>query len=433
MPRLARRDMLKIGCLAPSGIWLPFFHQVASSASLAPRPRGIRSCILLWLDGGPSHLETWDPKPDAPDEVRGPLGTIGTSLPGVRLGECLPECAKLMHELVLLRSLTSPLGEHGLANHYWLTGRRPNPAVAYPSLASIVSHYSPKVTLPSYMVIHEVRQGMGQGFLDHTDAPFEIRRDSKSGRYGVADLEPFPAIDLERLQRRQHLLQDLDRSLKPSDAEDRKDLDRYGSAFQMVMSKEARDAFDLDRESPTTLERYGDRPLGQGCLLARRLIERGVRFVTITHTGWDTHDQLKLQLRDGYSGAKVGVGLIPTLDRALSALILDLKQRELLDQTLILVMGEFGRTPKINPRGGRDHWPRVFSAVMAGGGIRGGQVIGASDRTGESPMDLPVSPVDLTCTLLHLFGIEPHRELVTPDGRPLRLAEEGTVLSQLLT
>ncbi len=181
------------------------------------------------------------------------------------------------------------------------------------------------------------------------------------------------------------------------------------------------------------MERYGDRPLGQGCLLARRLIERGVRFVTITHTGWDTHDQLKLQLRDGYSGAKVGVGLIPTLDRALSALILDLKQRELLDQTLILVMGEFGRTPKINPRGGRDHWPRVFSAVMAGGGIRGGQVIGASDRTGESPMDLPVSPVDLTCTLLHLFGIEPHRELVTPDGRPLRLAEEGTVLSQLLT
>jgi uncharacterized protein (DUF1501 family) len=206
----------------------------------------------------------------------------------------------------------------------------------------------------------------------------------------------------------------------------------FDQAYRLATSPEAKRAFDLNDEKPEVRARYGPRTIGQSCLLARRLVERGVPFVSVLNTGWDTHDNLVLQLRDGYSGAKVGVGLVPTFDVAFSALVSDLHDRGLLDTTLVLAMGEFGRTPKLNARGGRDHWPRAFSAVLAGGGVRGGQVIGSSDRVGESPKDDPVSPADLARTIYTLLGIDPDHELHTADGRPVAVNQGDTVIRGLI-
>jgi hypothetical protein len=200
----------------------------------------------------------------------------------------------------------------------------------------------------------------------------------------------------------------------------------------LVTSKEAKQAFDLSQETENTRARYGPRMFGQSCLLARRLVERGVPFITVTNTGWDTHDGLVTQLKLGYTGAKVGVGLVPTFDLGFAALIADLEERGLLDETLVVAMGEFGRTPKLNTRGGRDHWPRVFSVVMAGGGVRGGQVIGSSDRVGESPLDQPVTPADLAFSIYSLLGIDPHRELRTSDGRPIAINQGGQMIRGLV-
>ncbi|MBT3889627.1 MAG: DUF1501 domain-containing protein, partial [Planctomycetaceae bacterium] len=208
--------------------------------------------------------------------------------------------------------------------------------------------------------------------------------------------------------------------------------DGFQEAFKLIGSREAQIAFQLDQESEQLRQRYGRRTIGQSCLLARRLVQRGVPFVTVNYKGWDTHNDLVTRLKDGYVGAKTPVGLIPSLDLALSALIQDLKQQGMLDDTLVVVMGEFGRTPKLNTKGGRDHWPRVFSALFAGGGVAGGQIIGASDRTGESPKDNPITPADLAASIYHLLGINPATQLPTSDGRPVRLTPAGSrVISEL--
>jgi uncharacterized protein (DUF1501 family) len=204
-------------------------------------------------------------------------------------------------------------------------------------------------------------------------------------------------------------------------------------AFRLITSSKAKEAFELNHESSTTRARYGPRTYGQSCLLARRLVERGVPFITVSNPGWDTHNDLVLRLKEGYAGATVGVGLIPTFDQAFSSLISDLHDRGLLDQTLVIAMGEFGRTPKINTGRGRDHWPRAFSVVLAGGGIRGGQVYGASDRVGESPADKPVTPSDLAATIYSVLGVNPTKELHTSDGRPVRINAGGKFIRELMT
>ena len=206
----------------------------------------------------------------------------------------------------------------------------------------------------------------------------------------------------------------------------------FDQAYRLVTSPKAREAFDLEQEPATVRQRYGMRSIGQSCLLARRLVERGVGFVTVNNTGWDTHQNLVTQLKEGYTGAEVPVGLIPSLDNALASLIEDLQERGLLDETLVVVMGEFGRTPKLNTDAGRDHWPRVFSVAMAGGGVPGGQVIGASDAIGESPIDRPVTPADLAATIYTLLGIDPGTMLHTADGRPVPLNAGGEVIAELV-
>ena len=261
--------------------------------------------------------------------------------------------------------------------------------------------------------------------------PFVAGGDPAKPDFRVRDLDFFPDVDAARLGRRREYLEAFDQvqaGLETAAPDADSEFDR---AYRLVTSGQAKRAFDLSYEPDTVRARYGPRTFGQSCLLARRLVEAGVPFVSVSHTGWDTHEGLELSLKSGYSGAKIGVGLIPTFDLGFSALLSDLSERGLLDETLVIAMGEFGRTPKVNTRGGRDHWPRVFSVVLAGGGVPGGQVIGASDRMGESPLDNPVTPNDLAYTLYTLLGVDPDRELQTADGRPVPVNQGGRLIREL--
>lgn len=430
--RNRRRDFLRLGSLSALGLLLPDRFQNQSLANSQPKPKA-KSCILIWLDGGPSHLETFDPKPDAPADVRGPFESIATNVPGIGLTEVLPRTARIMDKVALIRSMTSPLGEHGLANHYLLTGYKPSPVLEYPSYGSVVAKVrDTKSLLPPYVAIPESRSTAGAGFLGSPFQPFATGGDPAKPRFQVRDLDFFQGVNPERIDRRKQFLGQLDRFQQGIETAPSGNEGAFDQAVRLITSDQAKKAFDLSDENAGLRARYGPRTIGQSCLLARRLVERGVPFVTVLQTGWDTHDGLVLPLKEGFSGAKPGVGLVPTFDQAFSALIEDLDQRGLLRETLVIAMGEFGRTPKLNSRGGRDHWPRVFSLAMAGGGIRGGQVIGSSDRVGESPKDNPVTPTDLAHTIYSLLGIDPRRELFTSDGRPIAINQGGKFIPNLI-
>ena len=432
-----RRELLRVGGLSAFGLGLPGFlqlQQLQASESMQRVTRKSKSCILIWLDGGPSHLETFDPKPEAAQEVRGPLNTVATAIPGIRLNECLVETAKRLDDIAIIRSMTSPLGEHNFGTHYLQTGFKPTPALVYPSFHSVgasvydrLSSLPPNVAIPSYRV--GGGRYSGNGFLDRAYGPFSVGSDPSKKGFQVQDLDLYQGLTLDRLQRRREFVSQLD---KFSQLESGPVDSTFEQAFRLVTSSEAKQAFDLSRESQKLREKYGNRTVGQSCLLARRLVERGVPFVTVNYKGWDTHTDLYTRLKEGFSGARKPVGLVPSLDRAFSALIDDLKERRMLDETLVVVMGEFGRTPKLNAAGGRDHWPRVFSVALAGGGVKGGQVIGSSDSVGESPENRPVTPGDLVASIYQLLGIDPALELKTSDGRPIRItSHQSKVVTEL--
>ena len=429
---ISRRDMLRVGGLSGLGLWMFDWFKLRAAASDAATSRA-KSCILLWLDGGPSHLETFDPKPDAPREVRGPFKPIATNVPGIQICELMPQTARLADKLAIVRSMTSPLGEHGLANHYLLTGYQPSPVLEYPSYGAVLAQQrGGQHTLPPYVAIPEFKPTAGAGFLGRAHDPFATGGDPAKPDFRVRDLDFYPGVTADRMERRREFVAQLERFQRshadgspPTDPE-------FEQAYRLVTSPDAKQAFDLSKEPAAVRAQYGPRSFGQSCLLARRLVERGVPFVTVQYTGWDTHDNLVLRLKEGYAGAQVGVGLIPTFDQAFAALVSDLSQRGLLDSTLVIAMGEFGRTPKLNTAGGRDHWPRAFSVVLAGGGVPGGQVIGSSDRVGESPSDRPVTPNDLARTIYTLLGVDPERDVWTRDGRPVRINQGGEVVKELL-
>ncbi|MFM7040489.1 MAG: DUF1501 domain-containing protein [Planctomycetaceae bacterium] len=432
-----RRDCLRLGVLSALGITgFGSRSALALGSRLSSRSAPPLNCILLWLDGGPSHLETFDLKPHVPLEVRGPFRPIATTVPGLEICEHLPKSATIARHLAVIRSLTSPLGEHGLANQYLLTGHQPSTVIRHPSLGSISAWQSgrdrPEALLPPYVAIPETRFA-GAGFLGPGYEPFEVRGDPAKPDFQVADLTAFPGIDPTRLERRRSFLQALDQVEAKLDQPTGGNKDSIQQqAWRLALSPEARDAFDITAEPAAVRARYGMRTFGQSCLLARRLVERGVNFVTVHFDGWDTHEDLVLQLQSGYSGANPGVGLIPTFDQGFASLVSDLQERGLLENTLIVAMGEFGRTPKLNTRGGRDHWPRVFSAVLAGGGVQGGQVLGSSDRVGESPRDMPVTPADLAASICQLLKIDPQQMLPTSDGRPIAVNASGKVIPGLM-
>ncbi len=392
-----------------------------------------KSCILLWLNGGPSHLETFDMKPNAPSEVRGPFQPIKTNVPGIEISELLTSTAKIADKIAIIRSVTSPLGEHGLANHFMLTGYKPSPALEYPSYGAVLAHVRGGAhTLPPNVSVPNDAYTAGAGYLGAESSPFAVGGDPAKPDFRVRDLDFYAGVTVGRLERRRAYLSQLERFQQASESPLSEPDPGFEQAYRLVTSPDAKKAFDLSQESDATRARYGSRTFGQSCLLAKRLVEQGVPFVTVNYTGWDTHENLVVQLKEGYTGAKVGVGLVPTFDQAFAALINDLSASGKLDETLVIAMGEFGRTPKLNMRGGRDHWPRVFSVVMAGGGVRGGQVIGSSDSIGESPKDRPVTPYELAYTIYELLGVDPNSDLHTADGRPVQINQGGKTISELI-
>jgi hypothetical protein len=413
-PNLSRRDALRVGCLSALGLALPDLRLRAA----APKAK---SCIHVWLDGGPSHLETFDLKPDAPSEVRGPFQPIKTNVTGLSLCEFLPNTARVADKLAVVRSVTSPLGEHGIANHYLLTGYKPSPVIDYPSYGAVTAHVrGGKQTLPSYVAIPETKPTAGAGFLGAASRPFATGGDPAKPDFAVRDLDFFPGVTDVRMSRRREFLDQLDRFHKKAEADP-----TLEQAYRLTTTPAAKKAFDLTDEKPAVRGRYGPRTIGQSCLLARRLVERGVPFVTVHNTGWDTHDGLVLRLKEGYAGAKVGVGLVPTFDIAFAALVGDLSDRGMLDETLVIAMGEFGRTPKLNAAGGRDHWPRVFSVAFAGGGVKGGQVIGSTDPIGLRAAEGKAHVNDVHATILHLLGFNHRRLTFRHNGRNERLTDNG--------
>ncbi len=431
---VTRRDSLRIGGLSALGLGLGDFFRLRS-AQASQRPRTAKACILIWLDGGPSHLESFDPKPDAPSEVRGPLAAISTNVPGVRLGECLERTAQVMDKLAIVRSMTSPLGEHNFGTHYLMTGYKPSPAIEYPTFGATLAQLRTQTdVLPPHIAVPDfTRNVTGNGYLPTSTQAFSIGGNPESKDFKVRDLDFYRGLDLTRLDRRRRFVNAIDTFSRAQDASASSSMDaNLERAYNLLASAEAKRAFNLDEEPIDVRNRYGrggGNGIGQSCLLARRLVERGVPFVTVNSSGWDTHQNI-LQLKERYPGD--GSAHLPALDRALCGLIQDLSDRRLLDETLVIVMGEFGRTPKINSGGGRDHWPNVFSVALAGGGVQGGQVIGGSDKLAEYPADNPVTPSDLAATLYTLLGIDPAHELHTDDGRPVRVAPDGArVVSEL--
>ncbi|MES2921552.1 MAG: DUF1501 domain-containing protein [Verrucomicrobiota bacterium] len=431
---VSRRDFLHLGVLTSFGLSLPsLLRMQAAAAETGKGAARAKSCILIWLDGGPSHLDMFDLKPDAPSEVRSQFKAIGTAVPGVQICEHLSRTAKVMKDVALIRSLTHELGNHDTGTRFLLTGHRPTPALEYPSIGSLVSHATGSGgTIPPYVAIpHDGvggdSTGARSGYLPGAFAAFSTGRDPSR----VDGLQLPEGVGFERNNRRHAMLEKMDalsRQMDQGAGKENRDA-FYEQAWRLLSSPEAKAAFDLSRETAQTRERYGHANIGAGCLLARRLVEAGSRFVTVVDPGWDMHQQIFRELPDSRFP---GSGKLPSLDRAYAALLTDLRERGLLDSTLVVLMGEFGRTPKLNAIGGRDHWPRAGSVLMAGGGVRGGQVIGATNEFGEFPVDRPVGPPDLAFSMLKLLGVDPTAELMSPGGRPLKIMSEGSFIKELL-
>mgnify|MGYP001186332109 CR=1 FL=1 len=449
---VTRRSFVRLGALSAFGLtmWdaenLQAKERAARSAGdrLRTEQNGpgdtafgrAKHCILVWLDGGPSHLDTFDPKPEAAAEIRGPFGSIATALAGVRVSECLPRMAGMLDRVTLIRSLTSPLGEHNLATQYMLTGHQPTPALDYPVLGSMVSYAKDSGPLPPFISIPHHRVGgvdfPAAGYLSANHRPFETGGDPKRPDFAVAGLTIRRELDEDRLRRRSDFVQRLNQWQREAVGLADSKPQIWGRAVEMLTDPNLQRAFDLHGEPHQLREQYGMTTVGQSCLLAKRLVTSGVSFVTVNFPGWDTHDAAVVRLRDGFSGATTPVGLIPQLDQALSALLMDLERTGLLADTLVVVMGEFGRTPKINAIGGRDHWPRAFSAIVAGGGVPAGTVIGRTDRHGQIPVDDPVTPADLAASVYWLLGIDPKRIVTTRDGRPVPILNHGRVIKGVI-
>jgi hypothetical protein len=419
---ITRRELVRWGAGSALGTWIATRRAAAAAAAepsagsaTGSRATPPRACILLYMAGGPSHIDTFDPKPGRP--TGGEFKAIGTSVDGVQLCEHLPRLGARMKQLALIRSLTSTEGNHDRARHLMHTGYPPQGGVDHPAFGSLVSEMRGAEGMPSYVAIGG--PGEDSGFLSAIHSPFPVRNPSKPVRH----LTPARNVDTERFERRLALWRTID---------DRFAAGRGGSfarsqraigeqAVALMRSSGAR-AFELGEEPAKVAAPYGETEFGRGCLMARRLIEAGVPFVEVTLGGWDTHE-------DNFRRVKE---LCATLDQGMSALLDDLGARGRLDSTLVVWMGDFGRTPRINERGGRDHFPACSSVVLAGGGVRGGQVIGATDKDGAEVRDRPVTVPDLYRTIARALDINPDKQRVAPSGRPIKTVNGGKVIEGLL-
>jgi hypothetical protein len=408
----------------------------------------LRSCILVFFYGGPSHLDTWDPKPSSPREVRGEFATVATRVPGIRICEHLPYCGRIMDRLALVRSLHHPMRNHNSAAVEALCGRTPlrgdlellaDDPNSFPCYGSVLSHRLPgaqglpaHVALPHVMYNVVVLPGQTAGFLGAGADPFQVTRDPNSANFRVEELSLPADLSLARLEDRRSLLAyvDAEKGRAEQLAARQAMTVCQAKAFRLLHSDKVRRAFDISCESPALRDRYGRNTLGQSLLLARRLVEAGVRFVNVNdkvHNGqlanWDSHENNFARLKND---------LLPPADLGFSALIEDLGARGLLESTLVIALAEFGRTPQINKTGGRDHWPDCYTMVLAGGGVCGGAVLGASDKIGAYPSLDPVTPGDLAATLFWRFGLDSTAEMHDLTGRPYRLGD-GEPLRKLFS
>ena len=413
-----RRNFLRVisaaGLAAGGGTWT----DTMTASANALRQRG-KACILLWMQGGPSQFETFSPLPN--HAHGGPTEPIATTVPGIRISQNLPHVAGVMDELSVIRSMTSKEGSHPRASFLLHTGYLPTASVKYPSLGSMVSHQIGDAShaLPGFVRIgNRVRGGGNAGFLGVEFDPLVL------GQAGRMPDNAQPTTSRSRYGRRLGLLDRLETKASPTDHEqevaDHKKL--YDKASQMIMSRDM-STFDLDQESVAVRDAYGRTPFGSGCLLARRLVESGVTFVEVALGGWDTH-------ADNFNRSEQLTG---QLDQPMAQLVRDLKERGMLDDTLVIWMGEFGRTPRINPSTGRDHYPRAFSVALAGAGIRGGQVIGQTDEGGSTVTDRPVTVQDLFRTFCRCLDIDADHENMSGIGRPIRIVESGESVEELFS
>jgi len=437
-----RREFLKAGGLGLTGLTLADLLRVEAQA--APSSSN-NSVIILWMRGGPSQHETWDPKPQAPEEYRGAFGAIRTTVPGIEIVDLMPRCAALMDKWSIVRSLYHDNAGHSAGDQILFTGHPPGPAPdqnIHPSCGSIVSeqlgHLTPE--LPSYVVIPRQVPGTDSAYLGAGHKPFETQADpGGDGPFKVQNFTRLDSVSTERFSARRTLLENFDQLRATADRSGRiESMDRFRQqAWSILTSDKAAKAFDLDSEPHALRERYGFIPtynpgtpdrcsasaFSQRMLLARRLVEAGVRLVTVDCRWWDTHVE-------GFDSMKNG--FLPRWDQAYSALLEDLDQRGLLRSTMVIAWGEFGRTPRVNGSRGRDHYPNVFSAALAGGPIQGGRVVGSSDSKGAFPLDNPKRPQDVLATMYRHLGIDPEKKYISESGRPIGVLPFGDPLLELM-
>ncbi len=426
----SRRDFLYAGFAGGLGLTLGGLlkHESAQAAQkhYETKEGQAKSVIHIFLPGGCAHQETWDPKPYAPIEYRGPLGTVKTNVDGQVFSQNLRRTATIADKLCVIRSMTHGEAAHERGTHNMFTGYRPSPAISFPSYGSVVSHeFGPRKSMPQYVCIpNQPNEYAGSGYLSSMYGPFSLGSDPASGGFKVRDLTLPGGISVERFEKRRSILATVDehfRKLEKSDNLDAMDA-FYQRAYAMISSKHAREAFNVAAEPEAMKNRYGKNQAGMRMLMARRLVEAGVRMVTMTYGGWDMHQRI----RDSINRQ------VPSFDQAFHALITDLDQRGLLKSTLVMVSSEFGRTPKINKDDGRDHWPKVFSVVLAGGGIKGGAFYGTSDATASEPDLNPVTVQDLAQTVYNRMGIVGDKELMAPGDRPMEIVDGGKPISDVL-
>jgi hypothetical protein len=425
----SRRSFLTVGALTGVGLTLGDYFAMQARAEQKNYdfiPAKAKSVIHIYLPGGSAHQETFDPKPYAPLEYRGDMKPIATKIPGEFFCESLPKTADIADKLTVIRSMSHGEAAHERGTHNMFTGYRPSPAIIFPSMGSIISHeYGPRNNLPPYVCIpNQPNPFAGTGYLSSSFGPFSLGADPATKGFKVRDLSVPDGIDNARFDRRRSALEAVNDHFSQKEKSDSMSAMNtfYDRAYSLISSSQAREAFNIDAEPEKIREEYGNNQAGQRMLMARRLVAAGVRFVSLTYGGWDMHARITKEMQRQ----------APAFDQAFSTLIRDLDRNGLLDETLVMVSSEFGRTPKINQNAGRDHWPKVFSVALAGGGVKRGLIYGSSNSIASEPENNEVGPADLATTVYYQLGIIADKELMAPGNRPIEIVDGGKVIRDLL-
>jgi hypothetical protein len=424
--RPTRRGFLQVGLVGGLGLSLDQFFRLQAQAGEPAKEAPAKAVIHIFLPGGMAHQESFDPKPLAPVEYRGPMGSIKTKVEGVYFNELLKQTAQVADKVTVCRSMTHGEAAHERGTHNMFTGYRPSPAIIFPSMGSVVSHeLGVRNNLPPYVCVpSQPTTYAGPGYLSSAFSPFSLGSDPANPGFTVQDLSLPGGVDEKRFTSRRTMLEAVNEHFaKKEKADGLEAMDTfYQRAYSLISSQKAREAFNINAEPAPLRDEYGRHAAGQRFLLARRLVSAGVRFVSLTYGGWDMHASIQGAMQ----------GQMPAFDQAFAALIRDLDRQGLLDSTLVMVSSEFGRTPKINASAGRDHWPKVFTVVLAGGGLKKGFAYGTSDATATEPEDDPLTVEDLAMTVYHQIGINGEKKLMSPGNRPIDIVREGKVRKDLI-